>query len=333
MANTPIFNTISDDKMQKYIAENKAKSVLLPQVNSDGAYRFTKFNNALYIHSGTENFRVLDFKLSEKHNNARDIALKFTTSANFDIANATLSSCEPAKAERLTMALKNTAVNVGLGEAGYFQKPLLPSQEMARHNSQMPLPKPPAKEVKKKEEEKPKKLWDDCLKDWAFMGLQTGGGLLVMMTIIGVFPAFLAGWLFVVGLISLCFAKQIIDFGEKTVKKVAKHVKKFNDWLDYRSDLRAYKRNEKDFWANIAENRKNPKLARERKKALEAQIKEEDKARRAKEKQVEKNIKIATRQSKKSAFKQVAKQNIMKYSLKKPLGQTKTNENDLSAGM
>ena len=308
MAYNPILGMISDEEMQKHLSQKKAQSFSVPQAFEDGVYEFTKHNNALYIHQGTENFRVLEFQLGQNQGGARDIGLKITSDAG-DVEGANLAACSPDDAARLALALKNLAVNVEIGNKGYVQKPLMLSTELAQTRANQPMAKSPIEPKKPKEKEKPKKLWDDCLKEWVKMGLQTGGGFLLMLVIVGVFPAALAGWLAIGGLLTLSFANQIVDFGEKIVKKAYGKVVKFNDWMDYRADLRDFKHTQKDVWANPTKVRK---------KAIKPRIDKE------KHEEV-----VASSQGMHPHF----GHKFGKLSKKKSLGKTQVNNIDLSAGL
>ena len=244
MAYNPIQSTISDEEMKKHIAGKKAQIFDVSKVFEDGVYQFVKHNNGLYIHQGDNNLRVLEFKLGENRFGARDVGLKIASGD--DVEGVTLAACAPDDAARLAVALKNMAVNVEIGDKGYVQKPLMLAPILAKSRLEMPLPKSPIAPKAPKEKEKPKKLWDDFLKDWVKMGVQVGGGFLLMLVLVGVFPAAIAGWLFMGGLVTLSFANQLVDLGEKIIKKTTGKLSTFNKWLDYRADLKEYKRTQKE---------------------------------------------------------------------------------------
>ena len=306
MAYNPIQSMISDNEMKKHLADKKAQSFSVPKAFEDGAYEFIRHNNALYVHQGEDNFRVLEFKLGESQNGARDIGLKITSGT--DVEGANLADCAPDDAARLALKLKNMAVNVEIGNNGYVQKPLTLATELAQMRAQMPMPKSPSKPKKSKEAEKPKKLWDNFLKEWVKMGVQAGGGLLLIMVLFGLVPAAFAGWLAIGGLVTLSFGNQLVDLGEKIVKKAYGKASAFNKWLDYRADFREFKRTQKDVWSNPVKVHK---------KAIKPRI---DKEKKAKSSEMQGDYALQNHK-------------FGKLSKKKSLRTIHKNEIDLSAGL
>ena len=306
MAYNPIQSMISDNEMQKHLADKKAQSFSVPKAFEDGAYEFIRHNNALYVHQGEDNFRVLEFKLGENQNGARDIGLKIANGTS-DVDGVAYAACAPDDAARLALKLKNMAVNVEIGNNGYVQKPLTLATELAQMRAQMPMPQKPVKPKEDNKEEKPKKLWDDFLKEWVKMGVQAGGGLLLIMVLFGLVPAAFAGWLAIGGLVTLSFGNQLVDLGEKLVKKAYGKAVAFNKWLDYRADFREFKRTQKDVWANPTKVHK---------KAIKPRIDKEKKA-----------------QASMKHFEPLPNNKFRKFSKKKSLGKAPVNEIDLSAGL
>ena len=139
------------------------------------------------------------------------------------------------------------------------------------------------------------------------MGVQAGGGLLLFMVLFGLVPAAFAGWLAIGGLVTLSFGNQLVDLGEKIVKKAYGKASAFNKWLDYRADFREFKRTQKDVWANPTKVHK---------KAIKPRIDKEKKA-----------------QASMKHFDPLQNNKFRKFSKKKTLGKAPVNEIDLSAGL
>lgn len=323
-------NIISNEELAKLSKTAKVGQYFIPTVSNlsntaeEAHYRFFTTNNALYVNMAGNNYRVIDFQLSQPRIietadgkvPARNVKIRYLKTYSDEVASGECIACKSSAAENMVMdiARRRLATNISLESVGQLQKPLTNLQsdaKSARKARKIPL----KKEIENKKPDEKRSLWHGLFKDIAPNVLQAGCVITLIFCVMGMLVSPFMPFIVFGCLAGMLFPGKIVELLEKAVQFVKKAVKVVLNNAKFVVDCMVYDHRSKDFWgAQTADPRK---IRRSRKADRKAFIKEV-KERQAFEREVDRKVAESTKKARLEAFKTVF---LPRYSKKKSLSQ------------
>ena len=334
VTNKPIaYNLFTDEELRDFAKHNKVGQYFVPTVSNqsqsskESHYKFYTAQNALYINMAGSNYRVIDVKLSSPslvetvHGKlpSRNIVIKYIKTHSDETATSTCIACRASAAENMVMdiARRKIRTNLSLEDVGGIQKPLTNAREDAINaRNKVKVPFKDIYEEKKPDEKR--SFWHGLFKDIAPNLLQLGCLITLILCVFGTIVSPFMPFIICGCVIGACFPNYVVDALEKVVTFIPKTLKKA--WIETKFFYSCWKydRDCKDFWGSRTTD---PRTVRRHRKAAKKAYIKEVKEREALEKEADKKVRKATRESRIEAFKTVFMP--VKYSQKKRLDYTR----------